>query len=60
MATWLIAEEAGVILTDGLGRPLDGPFDVTTGLGWAGFANPKLYERIQPLIIEFFRVWGIS
>ena len=60
VATWLIAEEAGVILTDGLGRPLDGPLDVTTGLGWAGFANRQLYEKIQPLIVEFFRVWGIQ
>ncbi|WP_428937658.1 inositol monophosphatase [Fontivita pretiosa] len=60
VATWLIAEEAGVILTDGLGRPMDGPLDVTSNLGWAGFANRKLYDKIQPLIIEFFRIWGIT
>jgi hypothetical protein len=55
VATWLIAEEAGVILTDGLGGPLDGPLDVTTSLSWAGFANQKLHDRIQPLLREFFR-----
>jgi fructose-1,6-bisphosphatase/inositol monophosphatase family enzyme len=49
----LIAQEAGVILTDGLGNPLDGPLDTTTGLSWAGFANRTLHERIQPLLNEF-------
>ncbi len=57
---WLIAHEAGVILTDGLGRPLDGPLDCTTSLSWAGFANPTLHRQIQPLIIEFFRHWGMD
>jgi fructose-1,6-bisphosphatase/inositol monophosphatase family enzyme len=54
VATWLIAEEAGVILTDGLGKPLDGPLDVTSGLSWAGFANRNLHDAIQPLLLEFF------
>src|SRR5690606_3006041 len=30
----LIAEEAGVILTDERGRPLDAPLDTTTGVDW--------------------------
>jgi fructose-1,6-bisphosphatase/inositol monophosphatase family enzyme len=55
LATMLIAEEAGVVLTDGLGQPLDGPLDVTTGLSWAGFANRKLHDAIQPLLLEFLR-----
>jgi hypothetical protein len=52
-ATWLIAEEAGVILTDELGRPLDGPFDTVSGVSWAGFANKTLFERIGPLLRKF-------
>jgi fructose-1,6-bisphosphatase/inositol monophosphatase family enzyme len=52
-ATLLIAEEAGVIVTDGYGLPLDGPLDTTTGLSWAGFANRSLYEKIQPLLKQF-------
>jgi hypothetical protein len=54
----VIAEEAGVVLTDGLGQPLDGPMDVTSGLSWAGFANRKLHDAIQPLLAEFFRQRG--
>ena len=52
-ATWLIAEEAGLILTDGLGAPLDGPLDVTTGLSWAGYANQRLRTKIEPVLTMF-------
>ena len=52
-ATWLIAEEAGVILTDGLGRPLDGPLDVTTGISWAAFANQTLRKSIEPILTRY-------
>jgi fructose-1,6-bisphosphatase/inositol monophosphatase family enzyme len=52
-ATWLVAEEAGVILTDGLGKPLDGPLDVTTGISWAAYANPALRAAIEPVLSRF-------
>jgi fructose-1,6-bisphosphatase/inositol monophosphatase family enzyme len=52
-ATWLIAEQAGVILTDGRGGPLDGPLDVTTGINWAGFANAKLRAAIEPVLSDY-------
>jgi hypothetical protein len=59
VCTLLIAEEAGIVLTDGLGKPLDGPFDVTTGLNWAGFANAKLHQKIQPLLNAYFDKFNI-
>jgi hypothetical protein len=58
-ATWLIAEEAGIVLTDGLGGPLDGPLDVTTGLSWAGYANGALRRQIEPILSGFLRERGI-
>lgn len=57
-ATMLIAQEAGVILTDGLGRPLDGPLDVTTGLSWAGYANASLQRAIEPILTRCLRGLG--
>ena len=54
-STMLIAEEAGVEITDGWGAPLDGPFDVTTGLSWAGYANKTLRQMIEPLLQQFLR-----
>jgi fructose-1,6-bisphosphatase/inositol monophosphatase family enzyme len=56
--TALIAMEAGVILTDGLGQPLDGPLDALSDITWAGFANREIHRQVEPLIIEFFRTHG--
>jgi len=50
-ATLLIAEEAGVIVTDGLGNALDAPLDVTSGVSWAAFANRDLQRAIEPLLM---------
>ena len=57
-ATLLIAEEAGIVITDGLGNPLDGPLDVTTGLSWAGYANRDLQRAIEPLLTRCLREHG--
>jgi fructose-1,6-bisphosphatase/inositol monophosphatase family enzyme len=54
----LIAQEAGVHITDGLGNALDGPMDTTTGLSWAGFANSRLRARMEPLLTGFLRERG--
>ncbi|MBC8106644.1 MAG: inositol monophosphatase [Anaerolineae bacterium] len=49
----LIAEEAGVIITDARGGLLTGPLDCTTGISWAGFANQHLRVQIEPILKEF-------
>jgi hypothetical protein len=49
----LVAEEAGVVLTDQVGRPLNGPLDVTTGISWVGYANQKLRRKIEPIVRKF-------
>ena len=54
-ATLLIAEEAGVVITDEKGAPLDGPLDTTTGLSWVGYANAELRKRIEPLLLDFLK-----
>jgi fructose-1,6-bisphosphatase/inositol monophosphatase family enzyme len=51
----LIAQEAGVIMTDGLGENLDAPMDVTTSVSWVGFANKTIRRKVQPLIVEFLK-----
>jgi hypothetical protein len=53
LAAMLIAQEAGVLLTDGLGGPLDGPMDVHSPLDWCGYANARLRQQVEPLIQEF-------
>jgi hypothetical protein len=49
----LVAEEAGVIITDEGGQPLDAPLNTTTGVSWVGYANRALREKIEPHLIEF-------
>jgi hypothetical protein len=57
VASLLVATEAGVVVTDGLGKPLEGPLDVTTPLHWAGFANAALQARIEPVLTETLHSW---
>ena len=50
LCTSLIAEEAGVILTDPAGAPVDAPFDVTSDVAWVGYANARLRTAIEPVL----------
>lgn len=50
MAGLPLAQAAGLIVTDGYGRPLDAPFDVCTPIHWCGYANEDLRRRIAPVI----------
>ncbi len=49
----LVAEEAGIVITDGDGKPLDCPLDLTTGVSWIGYANQTLHEAIEPVVLDF-------
>jgi hypothetical protein len=48
LCTELIARELGVSVTDERGRPLSAPLDVTSDVGWVGYANPALKDLIEP------------
>ncbi|MEQ8764630.1 MAG: inositol monophosphatase [Planctomycetota bacterium] len=52
LAASLIAEEAGVILTNGRGGILDAPFDVTSDVSWLGYANGTLRAKLEPIVLE--------
>jgi hypothetical protein len=52
-AAMLVAEEAGIVITDETGGPLDGPLDTTTGLSWIAHANTSLRALIEPLVLAF-------
>jgi hypothetical protein len=47
-----------VIITDGLGNPLDAPLDVTSGVSWAAFANRDLHRAIEPRLIQLLKQHG--
>jgi fructose-1,6-bisphosphatase/inositol monophosphatase family enzyme len=57
MAAVLIAQEAGIEITDGLGGVLDAPMDVDSSIHWAGYANAALRRRIEPVMLETLKRW---
>jgi fructose-1,6-bisphosphatase/inositol monophosphatase family enzyme len=48
LCTELIARELGMSVTDERGQPLAAPLDVTSDVGWIGYANEALKARIEP------------
>ena len=46
----LIAEEAGVRLTDVAGAALDAPFDIDADVSWVGYANDQVRARVEPAL----------
>jgi len=55
LASVLIAEELGIILTDAEGRPADAPFDVTSDVSWIGYANTGLRTAVEPVLQRTLR-----
>jgi fructose-1,6-bisphosphatase/inositol monophosphatase family enzyme len=50
LCTALIASEAGVLVTDAWGRPLDIPLDVDADVAWVGYANAELRASVEPVL----------
>ena len=50
LCTALIATEAGVIITNPAGGPVDAPLDLTTDVAWVGYANEALRSSIEPVL----------
>ena len=48
LCTELIARELGVLVTDEQGLPLHAPLDVTSDVGWIGYANHHLKALVEP------------
>jgi hypothetical protein len=48
LCTELIARELGVVVTDEGGLPLHSPLDVTSDVGWIGYANRDLEALVEP------------
>ncbi len=55
LCTALVLEEAGGVITDPWGDPLDAPLDITSPVAWVGYANRSLAERIGPVLAEILR-----
>jgi fructose-1,6-bisphosphatase/inositol monophosphatase family enzyme len=52
VCTSMLLEEAGGVVTDPWGQPLDAPLDTTTPVAWVGYANPALASLVGPVLLE--------
>ncbi len=59
LCTDLIAEESGVKITDGRGRPLDAPLDTTTDVSWIGYANEAIRREVEPVLMRLLADHGL-
>ncbi|MEZ5966234.1 MAG: inositol monophosphatase family protein [Planctomycetota bacterium] len=55
LCTALIAQEAGCIITDLDGATFDAAMQTTGDVGWIGYANAELAQRLQPLVEAVLR-----
>ncbi len=59
VSTILIAEEAGVQITDGRGQLLDVPLDTTTDVSWIGYANKTIRAEVEPVLLPLLAKHGL-
>jgi hypothetical protein len=55
LCTKLIAEEAGVVVTDPSGKQVCAPLDTESNVAWTGYANRALHNQIAPVLVELLR-----
>jgi fructose-1,6-bisphosphatase/inositol monophosphatase family enzyme len=55
LCTELIAREAGVIITDENGDPLNAMLNVTDNISWIGYANSSIKRQVEPHLIHALR-----
>lgn len=60
LAGLLAVQNSGTIITDGFGRTLNAPFDVSTGVHWCGYANAGIRALVEPIIRQWLTEHGIS
>ncbi len=59
LATILLAEKAGVLLSDDRGGELDAPMDIHADVGWIGYANAEIRAQIEPALLAVLHERGI-
>lgn len=59
LAASLIAEEAGLVMTDAFGEKLDCPLDTTSDVDWIGYANATLCASIEPVLLAAMKNHGL-
>lgn len=59
LCTELIAREAGVIITDEKGNPVQARLNVTDNVSWAGYANKDIKQLVEPHLTNALRKYHL-
>jgi len=59
LCTELIAREAGVIITDEKGNPVQAILNVTDNISWIGFANNSIQKEVEPHLINALKKYQL-
>ncbi|MEP7054387.1 MAG: inositol monophosphatase [Actinomycetota bacterium] len=59
ICTVLIAQEAGVVVTDGRGAPFDARLDVAGACDWVGYGSEELRAHVEPALHNALRRRGL-
>lgn len=59
LCTVLIAQEAGVQITDGRGQPFDAPMNTTSDVSWIGYANQTIRAEVEPVLLPLLAQQGL-
>jgi fructose-1,6-bisphosphatase/inositol monophosphatase family enzyme len=51
----LIGTEAGIIITDGHGNPLDAVLDLNIEINWVAYANQDIEREVKPLLLNVLK-----
>ena len=57
VCTAMLLVEAGGVVTDPWGQPLDAPLDNSSPVAWVGYANAALASLIGPVLAELLDGW---
>lgn len=52
LAAWLVGQQAGCVVRDPFGAPLDAPLDLTTNVSFAFYGNQALADLLVPIVRE--------
>lgn len=59
LCTELIAREAGVIIIDERGNPVESKLNITENVSWIGFANEGIRKEVEPHLINTLRKYHL-
>jgi len=59
LCTELIAREAGVLISDAAGRPLNAELNLDAEVSWAGYANDAIRRCVEPLLQQALMQRGL-